>query len=347
MQQEGLSETRSCDLASISRSSYRYQPCPRDDRALAEQLHLYSRRHKREGYRKAYSWLRGQDVVVNHKKVERVWRKEGLRVPQKKRRRRRGKSLDPIPSRAERPGQVWTCDFMEDSCVNGRKLRFLNIVDEFTREALATEVARSFSSKRVVEVFSRLAEEHGAPEYVRSDNGTEFVAKAMTEWRQNMGVGSIFIKPGKPWQNGLGESFNGRMRDECLNMELFYGIRDARATAGEWRRYYNEERPHGSLGYQSPFAFKQKWMEENDSFLAAPEKNRGLSLGDSKQKGETQATGGAWSDAALTASRSASALGALPSVALPSERTISAYDQAPKTATKNIEEGEFSHYDQS
>jgi putative transposase len=293
--------------------------------------------------------LRAQGHVVNHKRVERVWRREGLCVPKKKRRRRRGKSTAGRPQRAERPNHVWTCDFMEDSCVAGRKLRFLNVMDEFTREGFATEVARSFPAQRAAELFSRLAAQHGAPEYIRSDNGTEFVAKAMEKWRENMKVKSIFIEPGKPWQNGLCESFNSRMRDECLNMELFYGVRDAQATAQTWRRYYNEQRPHGALGYQSPLAFKRAWHAQRQTTGALPPSPRDLSHCGSKHRENQDATkaddsgarrngkGGANASAAPRASSSATALGSLPSGALPSARTAGHYNRTRNPATKTID----------
>ena len=357
-----MSKARSCTLVHIGRSSYRYRPQPREDRdkALAEQLKAYSNKHKREGYRKVHAWLSAQGWVVNHKRVERIWRREGLCVPRKQRRRRRGKSAEPRPHRAEKPNHVWTCDFMEDSCVAGRKLRFLNVVDELTREGLATEVARSFPAERAADLFARLAKEHGAPEFIRSDNGTEFVAKAMEKWREDMQVKSIFIEPGKPWQNGLGESFNSRMREECLNMELFYGVRDARATVGAWRRYYNEERPHGALGYQSPLAFKCKWLTERettqDQSPSSPQSACApscldLSLYGSKQKEEkdprSNAKGDARSDAALTASSSATALGSLPSVALPSARTGTDYNRTKNPETKTIDGRKSSHLELS
>ncbi len=354
--QADLSESRACGLAHIGRSSYRYRPHAPEDEALAERLRDYSGRHKREGYRKAHAWLRGQGETVNHKRVERIWRREGLCVPKKKRRRRRGKSAQPRPERAERPGHVWTVDFMEDSCVAGRKLRILNVVDEFTRECLASDLARSFPAKRAARTFERLAREHGAPDFIRSDNGTEFVAKAMETWRENMSVRSIFIDPGKPWQNGLCESFNSRMRDECLNMEIFYGVRDAQASVEEWRRYYNEERPHGALGYQSPLAFKRQWLAEQEETKeskpgALPPRPQDLPHSCSKQKGanapQRNAKSDAKPDAALVASSPATALRSLPSGALPSVRTRPNYNRAENRATKTIDRRKSSHLELS
>jgi len=344
---KGPSESRACALAQIGRSSYRYRSHPRTDQALAEQLRTYSQRHKREGYRQAHIWLRAQGQQVNHKRVERIWRTEGLCVPKKKRRRRRGKSVEPRPQRAERPNQVWRCDFMEDSCVAGRKLRFLNVMDEFTREGLATDVARSFPARRAVALFARLVAEHGAPEVIRSDNATEFVAKAMEQWRDQMGVKSVFIEPGKPWQNGLCESFNSRMREECLNMELFYGVRDARATVEAWRHYYNTERPHGALGYLSPLQFKRRWFAQQAQSGALPPNPRDLSHCCSKQEGQSRSQPNVKDDArsgvALTASSSAAALESLPSGALSSVRMKSQYSRPQRPATKTIDERKSSH----
>ena len=367
MCEAGLSELRACGLAHIGRSSYRYRPRPPEDEALAERLRDYSGRHNREGYRKAHAWLRAQGERANHKRVERIWRREGLCVPKRKRRRRQGKSAQPRPERAERPGHVWTVDFMEDSCVQGRKLRILNVVDEFTRECLGADVARSFPAARAAQVFERLAREHGAPEFIRSDNGTEFVAKAMETWRENMAVQSLFIDPGKPWQNGLCESFNSRLRDECLNMEIFYGVHDAQASIDGWRKYYNQERPHGALDYQSPLAFKRQWIarqaktDESETGTAPnensqrapsqpgalPPRPQDLPHCTSKQKGANapprNAKSDAKPDAALTASSPATALRSLPSGALPSVRTKPQYYRAKCPATKTIDGKESSH----
>jgi len=226
-------------------------------------LKAYSRAHPREGYRKAHQKVADLlDEPINHKRVERLWRLHDLAVPKKRRRRRRGKSTCGRPPVPLYPNHVWTYDFMEDSCVRGRKLRFLTVVDELTRESLTIEVRRSFPAKEVIAVLRGLFMEHGAPRYLRSDNGPEFIAQAIQQWLERAQVSTVYIEPGKPWQNGLCESFNGRLRDECLDMEVFYGLKDARVITQGWRRYYNAERPHGSLGYQSPLEFKRKWLEE-------------------------------------------------------------------------------------
>lgn len=280
-------------LAGISRSSFAYNPIEKDDSEMIKMLKEISKKHPREGSRKAYEKLRRKDIVVNHKKVERLWQENGLTVPVKRRQRRRGKGLD-RPIKPAYPNHVWSYDFMEDSCLNGRKLRILNVVDEFTRESFETYVDHSIPAKKVIEVLELLFFMHGRPVYLRSDNGPEFIAIAIQDWLKEQGITTAYIEPGKPWQNGVGESFNSRLRDECLNMELFYGLSEARVTIENYRRYYNEERLHGSLGYIPPLEFKQQWSAEHPGHCvgAPPPNPRDLSLDTSKQnvKGKSQAT---------------------------------------------------------
>lgn len=255
---------------------------------MIDQLKKISRKHPREGSRKAYKRLRRQGIAINHKKVERLWRENGLTVPVKKRQRRRGKQLD-RPIKAQHPNHVWAYDFMEDSCVNGRKLRILTVVDEFTRESYETYVAYSIPATKVIEILERLFEIHGVPVYIRSDNGPEFVAGAIQDWLESRGVLTAYIEPGKPWQNGLNESFNGRLRDECLNMELFYGLSDSGWSIGQYRRYFNTERLHGGIGDVPPLEFKHQWLNENPEFKGAlPPRPRDLSLEASKQDMKSQ-----------------------------------------------------------
>jgi putative transposase len=162
----------------------------------------------------------------------------------------RSTNLLPVP--ATGANQVWAYDFVHDRCANGQKLKLLTVVDEWTRECLAIEVGARINSSRVIEVLSRLMSRHGHPTFIRSDNGPEFVAHRVKEWLNNSGVQTSFIEPGKPWQNGANESFNGKLRDECLNMEWFRNRADAKSIVEQWRRYYNEERPHSSLNYHTP-----------------------------------------------------------------------------------------------
>jgi putative transposase len=272
-------------LAGISRSGFSYVPAEKDDSEVIDKLKDISKRRPREGGRKAYKALRRKGIVVNHKKVERLWHVHGLTVPVKRRQRRRGKGLD-RPLTPLHPNHVWTYDFMEDSCLNGRKLRILNVVDEFTREAFETYVDTSIPASKVIEILSFLFSIHGRPQYLRSDNGPEFIASALQQWLAEQGTATAYIEPGKPWQNGVGESFNSRLRDECLNMELFYGLRDARVTIEHYRCYYNEHRLHGALDDVPPVEFKQQWLAEHPEFIlgALPPTPRDLSLWASKQK---------------------------------------------------------------
>ncbi len=250
---------------------------------MIEALKDISKKRPREGSRKACETLRRQGQVVNHKKVERLWRQNGLTVPVRRRQRRRGKGLD-RPVRPLYPNHVWAYDFMEDSCVNGRTLRILTVVDEFTRESHQTYVARSVRAVKVIEILEFLFMVHGRPAYLRSDNGPEFIAAAIQDWLAGRNIATAYIEPGKPWQNGVNESFNARLRDECLNMELFYGLADARWTIENYRCYFNEQRLHGALGYVPPVEFRRQWMAEHpDCMGALPPAPRDLSLNASEQ----------------------------------------------------------------
>lgn len=205
--------------------------------------------------------LRRAGEVVNHKRVRRVWCACGLQVPRRKRRRRGNPGS--VPLKAERPNHVWTYDFMQDATQDGRKLRFLNVEDEFTRQGLAIAVGRHMPAKEVISVLERLFLERGAPEYLRSDNGPEFIAKEVQQWLDKQGVKTHYIDPGSPWQNAFCESFNGKFRDECLNMEVFRTVIEARVIAEQWRCHYNSQRPHSSLGYLTPneYACQQALQE--------------------------------------------------------------------------------------
>lgn len=271
-------------LAGISRSSFAYGPVEKDDTDMIEKLKCISKKHPREGSRKACENLRREGLVINHKRVERLWQENGLTVPVKRRQRRRGKGLG-RPITPMYPNHVWAYDFMEDSCLNGRKLRILNIVDEFTRECFETYVDRSIPAKKVIAVLEFLFFMHGRPVYLRSDNGPEFIAIAIQKWLEEQRIVTAYIEPGKPWQNGVNESFNSRLRDECLNTELFYGLSDARVTIENYRQYYNQERLHGSLDYVPPLEFKQQWLADHPDYCtgALPPAPRDLSLDASKQ----------------------------------------------------------------
>ena len=238
------------------RSTQRRTPSGRDDeeRLTADIVEL-ARQYGRYGYRKIAELLRSTaGWAVNDKRVERIWRREGLKVPTKQPKRGRLWLNDGscIRLRAERPNHVWSYDFVEDRTHEGRKYRMLNIVDEFTHECLAIRIARKLKSTDVIDVLSDLFILRGVPGHVRSDNGPEFVAKAVQEWIATVGAKTAYIAPGSPWENGFIESFNARLRDELLDGELFYSLKEARIVIESWRRHYNTVRPHESLGYKPP-----------------------------------------------------------------------------------------------
>lgn len=245
---------QACRLLGLSLSGFYFQPRPSRNTLLVERLQQIVRKHPRYGYRRACAVLR-RDVVVNHKRVYRLWKQAGLALKGRVRRRRRRPSV--MPFQAQYPGHVWTYDFMHDACMNGRKLKLLTVVDEYTREALAIEVAATLPSRQVKAVLSRLFRQHGKPQFLRSDNGPEFLAKLLRTWLGEQAIGTLYIEPGCPWQNGKGESFNGRFRDECLNAEVFRNLSEAKVRIEQWRHEYNTERPHSSLGYRTPDEFKQ------------------------------------------------------------------------------------------
>ena len=269
-----ISQRRGCALLKIGWSSYRYAAHPRDDRPLTERLREIARKYPRYGYRRAWALLVRAGELVNPKRVYRVWKQEGLQRPQR-RRKPRPKRGGAVPLQAAYPNHVWTYDFMQDSAT-GRKLRLLTLVDEFTRESLEIAAARSMPAQAVIEVLGRLFAERGIPVYLRSDNGPEFVAAVVKDWLKGCGVQTHYIDPGSPWQNAYGESFNDKFRDECLNLEWFHSLAEARVIIQRWRRYYNEERPHSSLGYQTPGEFHSAWKAKQAGAL--PPDPRSLSL---------------------------------------------------------------------
>ncbi len=268
----------------MSHSSLRYRS--RDQRRtqnqhLAEQLRVIARKHPRYGYRRVHALVRRELPMVNVKRVHHIWRQEGLSLPTRRPRRRRADRKVCRLIEATRPNQVWTYDFVHDSCANGQRLKILTLTDEFTRESLAIEVASRISARQVIQVLDRVIRERGTPSYVRSDNGPEFVARAVQQWLKQRHVQTAYIEPGSPWQNAYGESFNGRLRDECLNMEWFRNLREAQVVIGGWRRQYNEERPHSSLAYQTPHAFRRAYEKQADNHLGGqhqrwPATNQGI-----------------------------------------------------------------------
>lgn len=253
------SERRACGLAGIGRSTFRYEPEgeTREDILLRRRIRELARRHKRYGCRRVTVLLRREGWKVNRKRVHRIWKEEKLQVPRRSRKRRRGPKGE-VVRKAQYKDHVWSYDFVEDSTEGGRKLRFLTVVDEFTRECLAIEAGLSFGAAEVIECLEWLHLTRGVPEYIRSDNGPELVAKSLRKWLGEKGCRTIYIEPGSPWENAYIESFNGKFRDECLNMEVFRGIREARKVAWEWRKEYNEYRPHSALGNLTPAEFASR-----------------------------------------------------------------------------------------
>lgn len=222
-------------------------------------MHEIVRRHPRYGYRRVWKLLQQDQWRVSRKRVHRLWRREGFKVPRKTRRRRRvGNSANScIRYRAERPDHVWAWDFVHDRTTDNRPLKCLTIVDEFTRECLMLKVARKLTSQEVIGALGELASYRGLPAHIRSDNGPEFIAGAVRDWLEKAKVKTLYIEPGAPWENGYGETFNGKLRDELLNVELFTSLTEARVLAEDFREHYNHERPHSALGYMSPVAFKE------------------------------------------------------------------------------------------
>jgi len=275
-------------LVGLSRTVLAYEAKTKDDSKVIEALKQISQSHPREGSRKACELLQRQGIRINHKKVERLWAEHGLTVPVTRRRRRRGPGLD-RPIQPSFPNHVWAYDFLEDSAGNGRTLRILTVIDEFTRESHETYVDYSIPAVKVIEVLETLFERHGVPFYLRSDNGPEFIAQAIQDWLGSQGIQTAYIEPGKPWQNGVNENFNGRLRDECLNQEWFYGLPDARWAIERYRRYFNEQRLHGALGYVPPVEFREHWLRSHSMVAGAlPPHPRDLSHYASEQIGNEQ-----------------------------------------------------------
>lgn len=250
-----MSERFACRVLGQHRSTQRKVPTHADDEAaLTADIVALAIQYGRYGYRRITAMLRWAGWVVNHKRVERIWRREGLKVPQKQPKRARLWLNDGscLRLRPQHPNHVWSYDFVEDRTHDKRKIRMLNVIDEFTRECLAIRVSRRLNATDVIDVLSDLFILRGVPGYVRSDNGPEFIAKAVRDWIAAVGARTAYIEPGSPWENGYCESFNSKLRDELLNGEIFYTLKEAQVLIESWRRHYNTLRPHSSLGYKPP-----------------------------------------------------------------------------------------------
>lgn len=284
------SERRACRLVCLPRQTARYIARKREgEAALVERLQEIGEKHRRFGYRRAHALVRREGQKVNHKRVHRLWKREGLSVKRRIKKRRLVEPKQERPTSAEYPNHVWTVDFVQNQTISGRKLRMLTVTDEFTRESLGIEVGLSLTSEKVVGVLAPIFTKRGAPGHLRSDNGPEFIALILRGFLHRSGVKTAYIEPGSPWhtqlhcggathnfivvvQNGFAESFHSRFRDEFLNGEVshmrsmwagevFLPQKDAQVRVETWRRWYNTERPHSSLGYKTPNEFADQCRE--------------------------------------------------------------------------------------
>jgi putative transposase len=252
---EKVSERRACQVLGQPRSTQRRERhIPSDEPRLIREMIDLATQFGRYGYRRITELLRSRGWSVNHKRIERLWRQEALKIPAKQPKRKRLWFNDGscVRLRAAYKDHVWSYDFVFDRTHDGRPIRMLTIIDEYTRECLAIDIDRRLTSENVLERLCNLFIERGIPAHIRSDNGAEFTAKRVREWLEELGVKTLFIEPGSPWENGYIESFNGRLRDELLNGEIFDTLTEARVLIEQWRREYNTIRPHSSLGYRPP-----------------------------------------------------------------------------------------------
>ena len=250
-----MSERRACTVLAVSRSVHRHITSGRqDEKALRADIIRLAGQYGRFGYRRITALLRTEGWQVNHKRVERIWREEGLKVPGKQPKRKRLYLNDGscIRLRPLWQNHVWSYDFVADRLADGSKIRMLTVIDEYTRKCLAIRVSRSLKSHDVLDALSDLFITEGMPDFLRSDNSSEFTAQPLQDWLRALGVATAFIEPGSPWENGYNESFNGKLRDELLNTEVFYSLREATTVIEQWRKHYNHIRPHSSLGYRPP-----------------------------------------------------------------------------------------------
>ena len=255
----GTSLRRACSLARVARSTLRYESLleAKDQKPLAAMKDL-ARQHPRFGYRRIRILLQRRGIFMSPDRAWRLWNKAGLQVPKKRKRRRVASSRRPRPLPTTARNQVWAYDFVFDRAANGQQLKCMTVIDEYTRECLSILVDGRIRSGKIVDELSRLVSLHGAPRHIRSDNGPEFVSSAVLKWLTRNEIDTAFIDPGKPWQNGADESFNGKFRDECLNLEWFRSRAEAKIVIERWRQDYNRERPHSSLGYLTPWEFIQQ-----------------------------------------------------------------------------------------
>ena len=275
---QNVSQRRACRVLGQPRGTQRYQSRrPADETRLLGEMRRVARRRPRFGSPRVHQTIVATGWQVNHKRVHRLWKQEQMQVPRKQHRRRRLSGCSEnscVRHRAERINHVWSYDFVSDRTEDGRKLKLLVVIDEYTRECLAIEVARCFTARDVVGVLQYLFAIRGRPGHIRSDNGPEFVAKAVVRWLDRAEVGTLFIAKGSPWENGYVESFNGKLRDELLNRELFLSLEEARWVIDRWRLDYNHHRPHSALEYQTPAAFAAGCVLPGFATLSPPAHSR-------------------------------------------------------------------------
>ena len=250
-----VSERRVCRVIGQARSTQRYNPKSKgDEGALRSDIVRLASEYGRYGYRRITALLKREGWQVNRKRVERIWRQEGLKVPKKQPKRGRLWLNDGscVRLRPTHRNHVWSYDFVMDRTHDGRPIKMLTVIDEYSRECLAVVVERKIKSDDVLYYLTELFLKHGAPDHIRSDNGSEFTARAVRQWLDRLGVQTLYIEPGSPWENGYNESFNGKLRDEVLNTEIFYTLKEAKVIIEKWRQQYNTFRPHSALGYRPP-----------------------------------------------------------------------------------------------
>ena len=338
LRSKGVSLRRCARLFSRSRSSLRFRRKPLMGDEIAERVQVLAQANPRFGYRRVWALLRRAQHRVNLKRVHRLWKRLGLQVHRKPRKRIRTGAT--VPMKAGFPNHVWTYDFVKDAALNGDEIRCLTVTDEFTKESHAIEISSRFSALKVRGTLERLFQIHGRPNFIRSDNGGEFIADSLKEWLKAHGAQTFYIEPGSPWQNGVCESFNSKLRDECLNMEAFSSRTDARVIIEAWRRDYNTMRPHSTLGYLTPREFRA--AVETAQLLGAlpPSSEAGASPRDLPPGAPpvSPKTARAFPLASTVRCLSA-ALGSLPSVALSSDEMVitlpSTPSPDPKTANRD------------
>ena len=275
----GVSQRRACTLMKVARSAlgYRSRLGVKDAQVVTRMVAL-SGQYPRYGYRRIQIFLDRDGHAMSAGRAYRLWHSAGLQLP-RRRPRKRVASGRPRPNAPNGANQVWAIDFVFDACADGRQLKCLTVADEFTKEGLAIEVDARIRSGQVIEVLGRLVSERGAPAFLRCDNGPEFVARAVLKWIVDQGIGTAFIDPGKPWQNGVGESFNGKFRDECLSLEWFRSPAEAKIVIEAWRRHFNTVRPHSSIGYLTPAAFAAKIQKQTAAPTTATGRAAALAWG--------------------------------------------------------------------